>query len=305
MDLSNLNEHRKEEALKFLNFMSNNYKERTILEYMNMFKIMCSYLEYAEFNQEFIYAFLGMHPTKIAYAFIKLYIDFIDTPYKIPKRSGTKPQKEQPILTKREAESIFEYLKLTRHNKGYYFISRLMYECGLRIQEATNVQLQDFYIAEWEEKFTQSGIPHPIKLKVTGKGAKDRIVYVPYLLFIELFEWGKDKKDGEDLFTFNPNTYRLALRQTLIRLGLTKVEKGKVKGKYHPHSFRHTRATLWYKNGRSLTTIQNLLGHKDISTTQGYLQIGEKEALEEEERFMLEEYKNNQTQGVTTPPTPK
>lgn len=138
----------------------------------------------------------------------------------------------------------------------------LIYGCGLRIGEALN--------------FKKSDIPqnenNPVKIK--GKGNKERIVPVMNYIINELNKYVKacpynldegvlfrGEKGGE----LNPDVFRGRLRKLRGYLGLPEHTT--------PHSFRHSFATHLLAGGGDIRTIQELLGHENVSTTQRYTKV--------------------------------
>ena len=145
----------------------------------------------------------------------------------------------------------------------------LLYGCGLRISEATNLNLEDFNNSEL--------------LKIHGKGNKDR--YVPLLPqvqkkiqeYIDLCPY--TLRTGEALFLgakgerINPRVIQRKLEKIRLELGLT--------ADVTPHALRHTYATHLLANGADLRTIQELLGHSSLSSTQRYTEVNLEKIKEE------------------------
>lgn len=145
----------------------------------------------------------------------------------------------------------------------------LLYGCGLRISEATNLNLEDFNNSEL--------------LKIHGKGNKDR--YVPLLPqvqkkiqeYIDLCPY--PLRTGEALFLgakgerINPRVIQRKLEKIRLELGLT--------ADVTPHALRHTYATHLLANGADLRTIQELLGHSSLSSTQRYTEVNLEKIKEE------------------------
>ena len=118
-------------------------------------------------------------------------------------------------------------------------------------------------------------------LHVTGKGDKDRTVFLNQACkeaiqaYIE-----KERKPGkgeqEALFLSQKGT-RLT-RQAVARI-IKKIneESGLGKQKITPHKLRHTSATLMYRSGADIRSLQHILGHTSVSTTQIYTHVENKE----------------------------
>ncbi|WP_210363809.1 tyrosine recombinase XerC [Bacillus sp. REN3] len=152
---------------------------------------------------------------------------------------------------------------LGKRNKA---ILELLYATGMRVGECCQVQLKDI-------DFSLSTV------LVHGKRKKER--YVPFGSFahdaLEDYilngrrELLKSKQDHGFLFVNfrgGPLTDR-GIRDVLNRL----IEKSALTGKIHPHKLRHTFATHMMSNGADMRTVQELLGHANLSSTQVYTHV--------------------------------
>lgn len=141
----------------------------------------------------------------------------------------------------------------------------LMYACGLRVSEVCNLKLSDIDF-------------HTNILRVYGKGSKERIVpfydYASELLmdYIQNIrpEFMKDKK--HEIVFVNQRGEQLTTRGIQYILD-KQAQKINFKGKLHPHMFRHSFATHMLDAGADLRSVQDLLGHSSLSTTQIYLHV--------------------------------
>ncbi len=146
-------------------------------------------------------------------------------------------------------------------------ILELLYASGLRVSELTGAKHSDFDLQSQT-------------VRVLGKGRKERIVpfgskaraaleaYFPVRDCIRL-EW-PDKADPEAVFLGKRGT-RLDTR-TIRTIVKRYVKLFGLNWNLHPHSFRHAFATHLLADGADLRAIQELLGHKSLSTTQRYTQ---------------------------------
>lgn len=140
-------------------------------------------------------------------------------------------------------------------------IFTILYGCGLRISEALSLNLDD--------------INHNDFLKIKGKGNKERLV--PLLPVIKekiaayLAACPYNIKSGEALFLgargerLSPRIVQRTLEKIRAYLGLS--------DSLTPHALRHSFATHLLANGTDLRTIQELLGHASLSTTQRYTDV--------------------------------
>ena len=135
-------------------------------------------------------------------------------------------------------------------------IVELMYSSGLRVSETANINLDDF---EEEMSF----------LRVLGKGAKTRLVpigrYAKNAIDNWVYERIKYSEDSNALF-INLKGSRLSVRSIQLRLKRLAVKQGLPP--IHPHMLRHSFATHMLESSGDLRTIQELLGHSSLSSTQ-------------------------------------
>ncbi|MFR8835231.1 site-specific tyrosine recombinase XerD [Bacteroides nordii] len=170
------------------------------------------------------------------------------------------------VLTVEEIDTIISAIDLSK-NEGQRNRAMLetLYSCGLRVSELTNLKLSDLY---FDEGF----------IKVEGKGSKQRLVPISpraikeiQLYFIDRNR-GKIKKEYEDfvfLARWGKNISRIMVFHLIKELaqisGITK--------NISPHTFRHSFATHLLEGGANLRTIQCMLGHESIATTEIYTHI--------------------------------
>ena len=140
-------------------------------------------------------------------------------------------------------------------------IVELMYSSGLRVSETANINLDDF---EEEMSF----------LRVLGKGAKTRLVpigrYAKNAIDNWVYERIKYSEDSNALF-INLKGSRLSVRSIQLRLKRLAVKQGLPP--IHPHMLRHSFATHMLESSGDLRTIQELLGHSSLSSTQIYTKL--------------------------------
>ena len=143
-------------------------------------------------------------------------------------------------------------------------ILETIYACGLRISECCNLLIKNV-----DQK--------QMIIKVMGKGSKERIIpYYPRLnelidLYIQKYRNEYANENFAYLFVSNrggkisPRSVQLLLEDVKIKTGLH-VD-------LHPHMLRHSFATHLLDNGADLRTVQELLGHANLSTTQLYTHL--------------------------------
>jgi integrase/recombinase XerC len=168
-----------------------------------------------------------------------------------------------------------DYIKYYRKNdwevKRDMALLTLIYCCGLRIGEALNLTNRNFIQKD--------------KLKVLGKGKKERILYVLPIAIELINMYKKSCPYNTDIFIFYGNRgkkYQAAIFQKLIQNIRNFLN---LNDNVTPHAFRHSFSTELLSNGVDLRVIQELLGHSSLKTTQIYTHIDSKKMIEDYNRF--------------------
>lgn len=141
----------------------------------------------------------------------------------------------------------------------------LLYGCGIRVGELVGIDLDDMDMAEgW--------------LRVRGKGNKERQVPVAEraTAAVERYLAVRSAPSEERALFLNSHKKRLSDRQ-VRRLVKFYAFAATGDSSVHPHSFRHAYATHLLNDGADLRSIQELLGHARLSTTQKYTQVSLKD----------------------------
>jgi len=182
-------------------------------------------------------------------------------------------------LTIQEIDNIISSIKLTsKTGVRNIAIIELLYSCGLRVSELINLKISDLFFKE-------------SLIKVTGKGNKERFVPIStqaqlyinnYIKDIRCFK--KIKKNFEDTLFLNERGSSLSRVMIFIILKELSISSN-IKKKIGPHTFRHSFATHLIENGADLITIQNMLGHENITTTERYLHVSKKHLIDSMMKF--------------------
>jgi integrase/recombinase XerD len=144
-------------------------------------------------------------------------------------------------------------------------IIEVLFSCGLRVSELTNLRLSNIY---WEEQY----------VRVLGKGRKERLVPISPRALEELERWFADReamkiKPGEEDYVFlNRRGAHLTRTMVLIMIKDCAVKAG-IQKTVSPHTLRHSFATVLLEGGADLRAIQMMLGHESIGTTEIYMHL--------------------------------
>ena len=170
------------------------------------------------------------------------------------------------VLSVEEVDMIESAIDLSKweghRNKA---IIEVLFSCGLRVSELTNLKLSNLYL---DEEY----------VRVEGKGRKERLVPISQKAIKELGYWFDDRrlmniKKGEEDYVFL-NRRGAHLTRTMILIMVKKyAEEAGIKKTISPHTFRHSFATALLEGGADLRVIQAMLGHESIGTTEIYTHI--------------------------------
>lgn len=177
----------------------------------------------------------------------------LDTP-KIPKTLPT-------YLTLEESKRLLTAVEGKNKVRDYCIIS-LFLNCGLRISEIVGLNLSDI---------------QDEALRITGKGNKQRIVYLNDACVQSLNAYLEERNliaaiDKQALFLSNRRK-RMSTDAVHAMVKKTLKQAGLDASKYSSHKLRHTAATLMLSNGVDVRTLQEVLGHDHLNTTQIYTHV--------------------------------
>ena len=188
--------------------------------------------------------------------------------------STPKIAKKLPkVLSVDEVVSLLEKVDksdpLGLRNKA---LLELVYGSGLRVSELLEIKTEDIHLNQ-------------AYILVHGKGQKERIVPISDMAVLAIRKY---MIDGREQLLKDQTSNYLFLNQigsSLSRQGFFKLLKklasdAGIETECSPHTLRHSFATHLLENGMDLRTLQTLLGHEDISTTQIYTHISQKRIKE-------------------------
>lgn len=180
-----------------------------------------------------------------------------------PKKNKRSPK----YLTLEESKALINaaYNAPTESNERDYCIVILFLNCGMRLAELRGINLNDI---------------HGDILTVIGKGNKERTIYLNKSCIEAIDEWLKVR----DKYNIKPEAKNalfvsrkgLRLSEDMIQITIKNliIQSGLDPNTYSVHKLRHTAATLMYKYGHvDLRSLQTILGHASVSTTQIYTHV--------------------------------
>ena len=174
-----------------------------------------------------------------------------------PRSSSILPE----VLSPEDVEQLLNFKPSNNLEVRDVALVELMYSTGLRVSEAVNINICDF-----EENKTF--------LRVLGKGSKTRLVPLGRFAINAINHWMSEREkivEDSDALFLNSKGKRLGVRSVQLRLKRLAVKQGLPP--IHPHMLRHSFATHMLESSGDLRTIQELLGHSSLSTTQIYTKL--------------------------------
>ncbi|MGA1227074.1 MAG: site-specific tyrosine recombinase XerD [Tamlana sp.] len=170
-------------------------------------------------------------------------------------------------LSEEDIDNIIKAIDLSKpEGERNRAMLETLYGCGLRVSELTNLKISDLF---FEEGF----------IKVTGKGDKQRFVPIVDITqkYINIYKNEvrnhlKIQPGFEDTLFLNRRGKQLT-RAMIFTIIKQLAEKIGLKKNISPHTFRHSFATHLLENNADLRSIQLMLGHESITTTEIYVHI--------------------------------
>lgn len=187
-----------------------------------------------------------------AYRMLEMAFDFRQI-----KRTKERP----PRVVSFTREQVASVVNSTKHYQDQLIIT-LMYETGIRIGELINLSVEDI---------------RSNQIQIRGKGSKDRMVFMPDDLARQIRDYTlqsristgrvfrplqKHNNHASDRYT-SAYAVRDRIKREFARLGY----------RMHPHQLRHSFALNWLQSGGDIRSLQKMLGHDSLETTQRYLDL--------------------------------
>jgi len=192
-----------------------------------------------------------------------------------PKTSRKLPD----VLSLEEIDVLISKIDLSQEQgERNLAIIELLYGCGIRVSELVDLKISDLF---FEENF----------IKVTGKGNKQRLIPIGNLTKQKINNYLNNSRNKVKVInTFNDHVFLNRRGKNLTRAMIFTIikklaEKANFSKSISPHTFRHSFATHLLENGADLRTIQQLLGHESITTTEIYMHLDNKYLSEALNKF--------------------
>jgi integrase/recombinase XerD len=186
------------------------------------------------------------------------------------------PRRTPEVYSLEQVEAILEACDTaTPAGTRDRFLFELIYSCGLRVSEAVSLNLDRIYEKE-------------AMLRVVGKGSKERLVPMGDQALHWMRRYLEDGrpalvKDKKERALFINRSGRRLSRKGMWKRFKEALTLAGVEGKVH--TLRHSFATHLLQGGADLRSVQTLLGHADIGTTQIYTHVDEGELHSQHRRF--------------------
>ena len=189
-----------------------------------------------------------------------------------------KRRKLPTIITENEVMKLLESPDV-KTNKGLRdkCILELLYSSGLRISELLNIKINEI---SKEKKF----------LKIKGKGNKERLVPIGssamnlLIVYLDTYRLNIKISNNIDILFVNENGSIIS-RQACWEMIQKYASISLINKKISPHNLRHAFATHLLNNGADLRTVQMLLGHASLSTTQIYTHIAKERLVKFHQKY--------------------
>ncbi len=286
-----MNEKYIEEFIDYLRF-EKKYSENTISSYKRDLNKTNTYIkkDFAKLNKKDIQNYIQKISKSENASSVSRCISTLKSFYRFlelnkytslnPLTTITNPKtvKKLPkILSEEEIEKLLDINLKTDFDYRNKAMLELMYSSGLRVSELINLNVNDIDLSN-------------ASVRIFGKGSKERIIPLNDYAIDALNNYILNHrrslfKHGESNYLFLNNHGNKMTRQGFFKI-LEKIAKEKgIKSELSPHTLRHSFATHLLKHGADLRSIQELLGHSDISTTQIYTHITSERLQKNYEEF--------------------
>lgn len=254
----------------------NRYSNRTVESYISLLELFFKYfsgINPAEITEDdisdFFHDYITYHNYSRSYhnqliSAIKIYYK-LNGSEDIDSSNLGRPRRARALPKVFSKEEVKEILNSTRNNK-HMLLLWMIYSCGLRRSEVTNIKLKDLD--------RERGI---LNIR-EAKGMTDRIVPVPVMVWEKIEEYRQGYRpvfwlfEGQTGGKYSVESVYRVFKQALKTAGIRK-DVG-------VHCLRHSYATHLHENGLDIRYIQELLGHRSSRTTEIYTHVSRRNLVQ-------------------------
>ena len=177
------------------------------------------------------------------------------------------------VLTTDEIDKIISCAFSKKFGLRNQTIIEIMYSCGLRVSELTEMKISNIFFDE-------------SLIKILGKGNKERFIPLSSTAKKLLYNYitynrknlSQDKQSIDIVFLNNRG--KKLTRVMVYNIINDAALEAKINKKISPHTLRHSFATHLIENGADIISIQKMMGHENVVTTEKYLHVNKKHLVE-------------------------
>ena len=177
------------------------------------------------------------------------------------------------VLTTYEIDKLISCAFSKKFGLRNQTIIEIMYSCGLRVSEVTEMKISNIFFDE-------------SLIKILGKGNKERFIPLSRIakkLLYNYIKYNRKKlsydKQSVDIVFLNNRGKKLT-RVMVYNIINDAALEAKINKKISPHTLRHSFATHLIENGADIISIQKMMGHENVVTTEKYLHVNKKHLVE-------------------------
>ncbi len=177
------------------------------------------------------------------------------------------------VLSTDEIDKMISFAFSKKFGLRNQTIIEIMYSCGLRVSEVTEMKISNIFFDE-------------SLIKILGKGNKERFIPLSRTAKKLLYNYitynrknfSQDKQSIDIVFLNNRG--KKLTRVMVYNIINDAALEAKINKKISPHTLRHSFATHLIENGASIISIQKMMGHENVVTTEKYLHVNKKHLIE-------------------------
>lgn len=242
-------------------------KEKKIYDLKRVnYKVLRNYLEYL-YDRNYQSSTINRHISSVKSLFHYLEKENIIQNNPTILLSSVKKEKKLPkVIGYNEIETILLLPDIsTPLGQRDSALLEVLYSCGIRVSELVSIQLKDVELSE-------------NRIKIMGKGNKERYVLYGEICKEKMLKYVREGRENLLKGKKSPYLFLNKDGNLLTTRGIRKIidrilKVGGEKLHITPHMLRHTFATHMLNEGADLRTVQELLGHENLSTTQIYTHV--------------------------------